>query len=399
MKRMQALINKDTLQYIVNGKRVSKQYILKFCKCQSAQLDHWLEIYSDIYPTITQAKKLAGCLHIPFAALYMNSKDINLKSIPSMHNFRTIQNADSIDESLLNLTIMDLLTDRDFLIEAKKELGWNTESFCPNIPESSSPKVWADEIRRYFSLGLKDQYDFSSTREFYLYLRGKIEKKGIFVQCFKGIEVETIRGIAIYDNVMPIIGINNKDRYPGKLFSIIHEIVHIYKRQSSFCNEMYNSDVLQQEEAFCNAVAGELLAPTEAIKTILNDEKIEHVFDMQNIEALARRFSVSREVITRRLYDMKLIDVAQYKTFNEIINKENEDNPEKKQTPRKKTVSKPVTRNRSKAIIDRTSSEICKVLYEGYCEQIYDEIFISEYLELNVDHVDCFLKEVSKWDS
>lgn len=53
----------------------------------------------------------------------------------------------------------------------------------------------------------------------------------------------------------------------------------------------------------------------------------------------------------------------------------------------------------SKAIIDSTSSEICKVLYEGYCEQIYDEIYISEYLGLNVDHVDSFLNEVAEWDS
>lgn len=269
-----ALINKDTLIYICNGKKVSKKYIISKTKFNPDKLDSWLDVISETFPTIQQAKKIAKCLHIPFAALYMNSKDINLRSIPPIQNFRTIQDSDSIDDSLLNLTIIDLLTERDFLIEAKKELGWNSESFCANIPESNSPKVWADEIRRYFSLDLKAQFDSPNARQFYLYLRGQIEKKGIFIQCFKGLEVESIRGIAIYDSMMPVIGINNKDRHPGKLFSIIHEIVHIYKRQSSFCNEMYNSATLQQEEIFCNAVAGELLVPTEAIQTILNDEKL-----------------------------------------------------------------------------------------------------------------------------
>ena len=78
MKRIQALINKETLKYIVDGKKVSKEYILKFCKCKSTQLDRWLEVHNDAYPTIKQAKNLAKCLHIPFAALYMNSKDIKL---------------------------------------------------------------------------------------------------------------------------------------------------------------------------------------------------------------------------------------------------------------------------------------------------------------------------------
>lgn len=399
MKRIQALINKETLKYIVDGKKVSKEYILKFCKCKSTQLDRWLEIHNDAYPTIKQAKNLAKCLHIPFAALYMNSKDIKLKSIPYIKNFRTVQDADNVDDSLLNLTIIDLLIERNFLIEAKKELGWESEPFCADIPKSNSSKVWADEIRHYFSLDLETQYNFSNTRQFYLYLRGKIEKKGIFIQCFKGLEVETIRGIAIYDDKMPVIGINDKDRHPGKLFSIIHEIVHIYKQQSSFCNDMNNSNDDIQEEVFCNAVAGEVLVPERAIKNIMNDKKITNISDMKNIELLSKKFSVSREVIIRRLYDTKLIGWEQYEKFNDVIKKEYENTSEKEHSTRKNTVSKPAARNMSKTIIDRTSSEICKVLYEGYCEQIYDEIFISEYLGLNVEHVDYFLKEVAKWDS
>lgn len=399
MKRIQALINKETLKYIVDGKKVSKEYILKFCKCKSTQLDRWIGVHNDDYPTIKQAKNLAKCLHIPFAALYMNSKDIKLKSIPYIKNFRTVQDADNLDDSLLNLTIIDLLIERDFLIEAKKELGWESKPFCADIPKSNSSKVWADEIRRYFSLDSETQYNFSDTRQFYLYLRGKIEKKGIFIQCFKGLEVETIRGIAIYDDEMPVIGINHKDRYPGKLFSIIHEIVHIYKRQSSFCNDMDNSNDNIQEELFCNAVAGEVLVPETEIKNILNDEKLKNVSDMKNIEFLSKKFSVSREVIIRRLYDTKLIGWEQYEKFSDIIKKEYETSLEKGHSMRKNTVSKRAARNMSKTIIDSTSSEICKVLYEGYCEQVYDEIFISEYLGLNIEHIDYFLKEVAKWDS
>lgn len=399
MKRIQALINKETLIYIIKGKKVSTQYLLKHCKCKPEVLDSWLDLSSTLFPTIQQAKKLARCLHIPFVALYMNSADIKLKSIPSIKNLRTIQNSDTLDDSLLNLTILDLLTERDFLIEAKKELGIKSELFCADVPESSSPKVWADEIRRYFSLDLNIQFDSTNARQFYLYLRSQVEKKGIFVQCFKGMEVEAIRGIALYEQEMPIIGINDNDRHPGKIFSIIHEIVHIYKRQSSFCNEMYNSYSTQQEEVFCNAVAGEVLVPTETIREIISKQDIESVSDIKNIEKLSKIFSVSKEVIIRKLYDMQIINREQYNECIELINIPNNNSCETKQTTRKNNAANPKPRNMSKAIIDRTSSEICKVLYEGFCEKIYDEIYISEYLGLNLDYVGSFLSEVAEWDN
>lgn len=52
-----------------------------------------------------------------------------------------------------------------------------------------------------------------------------------------------------------------------------------------------------------------------------------------------------------------------------------------------------------KSIIVKISSSICKVLYEGYCGAIYDDIDISNYLSLDVNQVKLFLQEVEKWDS
>ena len=79
----------------------------------------------------------------------------------------------------------------------------------------------------------------------------------MFIQGFSGVDTEIARGVAIYNDLYPIISINNDDRYPAKTFSIIHELVHIFKRQSTMCNDMVTSFSAQQEEVFCNAVAGE----------------------------------------------------------------------------------------------------------------------------------------------
>ena len=57
-------------------------------------------------------------------------------------------------------------------------------------------------------------------------MRQKVEGKGIFVHCFTGVDVEIVRGISIFNDTTPIIGLNDNDRYPAKTFSIIHELVH-----------------------------------------------------------------------------------------------------------------------------------------------------------------------------
>ena len=231
-----------------------------------------------------------------------------------------------------------------------------------------------------------------------VYLRNQIEKKGIFVHCFKGVDIETIRGIAIYDQTMPMIGVNIKDRPPAKSFSIIHEVVHLYKRQSSLCNDMCDSFSSEWEEVFCNAVAGELLVPANEINNFLPSfPQIDD--EMKLISSLANKFSVSKDVIIRRLLDTGKINREMYLRFCETLRAkcdENKGNEEKIQNIKKPRRNK---KNMCKIIIDRTSSAICRVLYEGYCESIFDTMDISNYLDLSIDQIDIFLEEVAKWNS
>ena len=398
MKRMPAFINKNTVKFIIEGKKVSNEYLLKHCRCKPELLEKWLNESSAVYPLITHAKKLVFCLHVPFAALYMNSCDIKIKSIPTIRNYRTIQNSEAIDDSLLNITIQDMMITRDFLLEARNCMQLPSAKFNDLTPESNDPKVWSERIRQYFSIDINHQFNCSNSREFYLYLRRKIEEKGLFIYCFNGLDVEIIRGIAISDEVMPMIGINVKDRYPAKIFSIIHELVHIYKRQSSFCNEMKSSFETKQEEKFCNAVAGEFLVPSYEIHNLLSNDEVNSI-DYILIKSLAQKFKISKDVIIRRLFDLGIISDRQYNEFNEQVKKELDGVANSNGNVNQRKNKRNTSRSMYKSIIVKISSSICKVLYEGYCRAIYDDIDISNYLGLDVNQVKLFLQEVEKWDS
>lgn len=394
-----ALINKDVLPFICTGKRVTKEYICNATRLKKDSIDKWLDVTAPDLPTILQAKKLAKCLHIPFAGLYMNTKDINIKSIPAIRNYRTLDGALSIDDSSLNIAIGDVLQERDFLIAESNELGIPLITFsAPSCPKED-PTDWAKKIREHFSIDIKDQYKCSSSRRFYLYLREKLERKGVFVQCFTEVPVEIVRGFSIYEQELPIIGINDDDRPPAKSFTLIHELDHLIKRESSVCNTMYNGISSQKEEVFCNAVAGELLVPKDALAIVLQSGHFAKPYKVDVIASIANRFSVSREVIIRRLLENGHINNEEYETYSDVFHREIERDREEQRLARKAGLKTGIPRNVSREAIDRTSPAICKTLYYGYGEEIYSKRDIAQHLRISQKHVGKFLREVSKWNN
>lgn len=328
----------------------------------------------------------------------MNPCDIPLKRIPNIRNMRTMSGAVSIDDSSLNIAMIDVLLERDFLLSADDEFGITPPDFEPLIPDSDSVDEWANAIRKQFAIDLGEQYKCSSTRQFYLYVRDKIETKGVFVHCFTDVTIDTARGFSIYNTLLPIIGINDEDRPPAKTFTIIHELVHLFKRESSLCNDMSSSASTLSEEVFCNAVAGELLVPKRALRIVLEHGHYFAPYSIDDIKRVADRFSVSREVIVRRLLELRKIDQSEYETYADLFRREIEEDREKRKIQRENGIKSSIPRNMSREAIDRTSPSVSKILYQGYVNDVYSKLDIARHLNVGQNHIDKFLREVSKWN-
>jgi len=232
-----------------------------------------------------------------------------------------------------------------------------------------------------------------------LYLNARIEEQGIFVQGFSGVDNSTVRAMAIYQdkNTMPIIGINTKDSMRAKSFSLIHELVHIIKKTSSICNAMYDKTVLQnQEEVFCNAVAGEVLAPFDAIKTIINNDTYDFT-KLEDIQKVAKIFSVSREVIIRRLLDLGYINKTNYDTLTTLLRDEYFAEKEKRKQQKSEGTKEPFRPNIARNTVDKTSIALSKAIYIGYCEDVFSKYDVAQILSINLKHVDNYFMEVAHW--
>ena len=394
-----ALINKEVIPYVCDKKRVSIEYLAERSNFSLEQITRWLDVSDPSLPTIIQAKKLAACIHIPFAALYMNTSDIKVNTIPSIKNFRTIDGSLYIDDSYLNIAICDVLLERRFLIDEGKEVGLSIPSLSFFECLSNNPVDWAKKIREHFRISIKDQYNSKSARQLYLYLRERIESNGVFVQCFSNVPVDVVRGFSVYYPSLPVIGINDDDRPPAKSFTLIHELVHLLKKDSSVCNEMYKVIPSHKEEVFCNAVAGELLVPKSELLLCLQRYTEYPQLSLNEIDSFSKRFSVSREVIVRRLLDIGIISSSEFDNFSKLIKDEFEREKEEMKQARAAGYSSPIPLNVSRNTFDKASPFVSKVFLYGFNDNYYTKRDIARHFGINQKHIDKYLLEVSKWNN
>ena len=127
--------------------------------------------------------------------------------------------------------------------------------------------------------------------------------------------VDEFRGFAIADEYAPLIFVNGADARNGQMFTLAHEIAHIWLGLSGISNldRTYASGAAV--ETYCNNVAAEVLLPIEEIKISWR----EGYHDSEEIHRLSYKYKVSKVVVARRAHDAGFISTER---FNSIFRTE-----------------------------------------------------------------------------
>lgn len=287
------------------------------------KIDEWINNESD--PTVKQLEKLTKKLHVPFG--YMFSKNLPEESL-SFPFFRAGKDANE-KVSLNVYHTVQILKDRQrWLTEYMAESGYDELAFVGKYNQNSDCLEVVNDIRS--TLNIQQNWaskhpTWEKTLDFITY---KIEEAGIIVS-FNGIvenntrrkiEVSECRGFVLVDKLAPFLYINSADSKAAQMFTLIHELAHIWLGESAGFDLDKMLPANDPIELMCDKIAAEFLVPGELL--------IETYQSEQRIKPLSRIFKVSPIVIGRRLLDLKLINKGTffifYNDYIDLINKRKE---------------------------------------------------------------------------
>ena len=320
----QALINPEIVAWAQARAGLSADDLAKKMGVNPDRLMRWKTGGEPM--TFKQMKKLAEKTYTPLGYLFAEKPPVESLPVP---DFRTFGDRDSAHAKpsvnlLDTIYIMQRRQNwfRDYLIE----IGAGPLPFiAPRDPRQENALEVAASIREFLQVE-KDKgiAELAANRE--EAMRGLIEsvgdKTGILIMrngvvgnnSRRPLNVKEFRGFALYDEYAPLIFINGKDAKAAQIFTLAHELAHIYLGKGGISNLDFRTlDKANEVEKFCNAVAAELLVPVKPF--LLRWKK--GAAPGRQIAAIGKKLNVSNLVVARRALESKRMSRDEHWQFYE----------------------------------------------------------------------------------
>jgi Zn-dependent peptidase ImmA (M78 family) len=275
-------------------------------------------------PTFRQAQALADKLHIPFGYLYLSAPP--LEEIP-LPDFRTVGGAHPRKPSPEFLDVLyDVLRKQEWYREYLKAEDAGPVPFIGRF-NGAAPREIATDIRNTLGIDRQLRQTCRTWEDFLTEFVRKAEGARVLVlrSSFVGsntrrsLDVDEFRGFAISDTLAPLVFINSRDAKAAQIFTLAHELAHLWIGASGISNPDYMERSGHQRhitDRHCDNIAAEVLVPAEDFTIAWGDSK---PFD-ENVGDLARRYKVSAFVVLRRAYDLGKIQADMYRTrYQELL--------------------------------------------------------------------------------
>lgn len=266
-------------------------------------------------PTLKQLEYFSTQTAIPFSYFMLSSPPE--ENIPLL-SFRTINNDSPRYSRALVDTINTMEMRQSWMKSYLEEMGQDQElEFIGSINEQMDVDQVADYIRNFLDLGSLS--NVSGVSNYFTEIKHRISQKGIMVMqngvvgdsTKRKLDINEFRAFVLIDHVVPLIFLNRQDTLNAMVFSLIHEIIHVFLDSPEVLNIAENSDAGKSTERWINHVTESVLMPVGMINEMVRGLNIE-----ERIQKVSGKCHVSKQAAVIRLFN---IELASQSDVNQIL--------------------------------------------------------------------------------
>ena len=267
------------------------------------QLAAWED--GHLQPTLKQLEAFAKAVHVPIGYLFLREPPDEPVPIP---DFRTMGDEVSARPSPDLLDTVYLCQQRqDWYRKFARQMGDPPLAFVGTLRVGDDTVRSAALMREALGFDLEVRRRLPTWTDALRQFIDQADACGVLVMVsgvvgsnnHRKLDPAEFRGFALADPLAPLVFINGADTKAAQMFTLAHELAHIWLGQTALSNAEAAAAPAHAVERWCNQVAAELLVPLEVFR-IEHDMRAEL---REELDRLARRFKVSTLVILRRMHD------------------------------------------------------------------------------------------------
>ena len=318
--RSEALITPSVIKWAREKAKLSIEEAASKIRRPPEDIKNWEN--GSLKPSIAQARNAARVYRRPLAMFYLPEPPSDFSTL---RDFRSLPGQELRKYSPeLTLLIRNTRYRQEWMKEYLVKEGADRLAFVGSSSIKDDPRDVAKSIREIIDISIKEQKKCKTPYDYLLLWLKKSESSGIFVFRQRQIRLKEARGFILSNEIAPFIFINSDDSKAGQLFTLVHELAHLWIDKSGVSNiESSGSSVdedAKQTEIFCNEVAAQTLLEQNAFKEEWRLQNPD-LNIRERIYKTAGIFNVSEEVVARRLLELDVISKSLYSELREYYQK------------------------------------------------------------------------------
>lgn len=301
-----AFITPEVLKWARETAKMSETDAAAKVSVKSEKITEWES--GESQPTVNQAIKLAKSYQRPFAVLFLPEPPTDFQPL---QDFRKSGSKEL--STAVTFIIREIQKKQSWISQLNQENEESTIPFVGRFSLRDDPKIVAKDILRTLSINPTNYGETNPLKKWI----DQAEQNGIFISRTSFIHTrlkldkEELQGFAIADPYAPFVFINSADWGAPQLFTLVHELAHIWIAQTGISN---NVDIevkgkLHPVELYCNEVAANALIPEEVFDRISPDSFL----TSRQVFRIAKMLGVSSFSLIYRALNLKTINLEQYR--------------------------------------------------------------------------------------